>query len=297
MKRPSLLLFAALMLALTGCLQMDRQTMVLVFPPGTQEVRGVMIYEGLHVQGDKANDVTRAKEELAGVSRDSKMFFLFNPFIMSSEIGKGDIGEARAARELLNKHVKISQGAFFQEKEDQLAYYQPFTIRDRDKFVTGLNVRLSAALAEWVNEELKKEEREGPFDKETVAKVRKAAGSGYAWVKLEPGRLSFTMPATPATVRALKREQLNSAPEALEWLADNPWSFAQNKDGFTVSLGVGDGEPITLRSPSKAGGGNAKSNKDLIAHAKTLKVRFNNELTAEKIIKEFLASGVAERKP
>ena len=74
--RLATLLLPLLLLGNTGCLVFDHQTTVIAFPPDSQEVRCLMVYEGLHVEGAKAEDLSKAKEQLARLAESGQEFYL-----------------------------------------------------------------------------------------------------------------------------------------------------------------------------------------------------------------------------
>jgi hypothetical protein len=141
-------------------------------------------------------------------------------------------------------------------------------------------------LAKLADEALADPRRQAPgWDDESLRRVRRAAGS-FHWVEAEPERVRFTRPAAPAAVRELKREFLAQRPLGL--LSDNPWGFDQRADRFTISLGLGGGEPIRLVEAVERPLPSGKAEEALIAHARTLPVPFHDKLTTEGLVDAFL---------
>jgi hypothetical protein len=288
---------ALLLLSGPGCLQFEKQTIVAVFPPGTQEVRCLLVYEGLQANSDKKEDLERARKALTEVFEKEAGFYLLMDIPFELKIHDTDQGDERGFKQLVGKHLKIHKGAFFLDKDGRLCAYQTLNIRDRDKLVERLNGLISAGLNTWATEQLGNlAGKEGPRpDAETLRMIQTASGKMYPWLRLEPGRLSLTVPATPEGARFFKKDFLTPEKRQLAMWVDNPFSFDQRKDRITWSLGLGDGEPIRL-----VGGVDPPATRhdaEIIAHARKLAVPFKKDLTAEGLVAEFLKSGVPERAP
>ncbi len=81
-------------------------------------------------------------------------------------------------------------------------------------------------------------------------------------------------------------EKLPEAERIAAFLAEAPWSVERRKDKLTVSLGLGDAEPLRFFSPympPKKG-----RTAPLVEHAKTLKVEILRDTSTELLITEFL---------
>jgi hypothetical protein len=314
-----------LALGTTGCLTYERQTMVFAFPKDSQEVKGLFLYEGIRVWGSSENDLNKAKKELASFTANEQEFFL-GSFLwrVSLAPAEDDKPSTTAYKTLFRKHLTVKNGAFFLNKEGKLCLSQALTLRDRDKFVKELNALLTADMAADVADQLADPEKRGVWDEESLRMIQQACTKQFQWVRLEPGRVSCTLLATPGTISRLKREVLapkvldqmrealredKKAPEDPEkvgeqkrqllqhievwqmlagFLADNPWSFDQRADHFTLSLGVGDGQPIRLTALCADSAPYRKVDDELVAFSRTLKVEFKKDVTADGLIADFL---------
>src|ERR1700736_4180621 len=78
---PRLVLLALLLLPSAGCLAFEKQTMIVAFPKDRDEVRFLMVYEGLCVAGEGKGNLTKAKEELAELVTTDKVFYLGSPIL------------------------------------------------------------------------------------------------------------------------------------------------------------------------------------------------------------------------
>jgi hypothetical protein len=94
--------------------------------------------------------------------------------------------------------------------------------------------------------------------------------------------------------RPLTKEDLEKQTQELEalvkFLADTPISIDQRRDRLTFSLGVGQGDPLHLNiaydqdKPRKPN----KYEAQLLEHARSLRVEFKQNVTAEALIADFL---------
>src|SRR5215471_10378473 len=284
-------LLVPLFLSVPGCyLGHQRETIVAAFPPGRDEVRLLLVYEGFHANtGGNENLETvlqSAKQELGGLMASEQEFRLDGwPLHFSLAPRQDESEENKEVREFLRTHLRIRKGAFFSDEKHRLNGYQFVTIRDAQKFVAGINDRLSAHLAREIPETLAKPAAAWePFDNASLEMILKASREKHRWLELKPGRVSFTLPGTQALFERGKREALQlpelakllqeatngkQAGEAAasialresirkmnrdtKWLTQLPLSFELRKGRMTVSLGFGDGEPIVVKTQDESG--------------------------------------------
>jgi hypothetical protein len=302
---------ALLPLLATGCLDIEKQTVYVVTDKDRDEVHALLVYEGLRVSAPNDAALKEAKEQLSQAI-DKKLITLGGwPFILDLGPEKGDNEEAKKLKELLGKHLTIENGNFFTNADGKLCAYQRVKVKDASKLVAAGNGFISQAI---LAEQPPEKPAANAGDKEEEELLRRAARDRHAWLKLEPGRLSLTMPATPEAARRMKRDVLgvNRLEEVLKkldpaaaekqalarqqveelkagasFLADNPFSFDQRRDRVIISLGVGDGEPIRLEMPTKQPREASKVDGELTDYARTLKVKFRKGVTTESLIEEF----------
>jgi hypothetical protein len=307
-------LLSLLLPATAGCnLGFEKETVVVAFPPDRDEVRILLVYEGFHSVRDGKSDLEKAKKELSGLMASEHEFRLGSwPLIFTLSHEKDEREEARKFRDFARQHVTIHKGGFFQVAGGNLNGYQTLTIREARKFVRGANDAFSEHLAREIPEEFAKPKLTCDlFDRTSLELILQAAREKHTWVKLEPGRVHFTFPGTQALFDRTKRgalqvPQLEELHKVLKkgedesaltrlaeiqqnaaWLSQLPLSFDVRKDRMILSLGFGEGEPIYLRMPENPGLP-ARRDKELTAHAKTLKVQFRENETVESIVAEFL---------
>jgi hypothetical protein len=317
-RKQVVVLLAFLLVPCAGCLDFEKETMVVAFPKDRDEVRFLFVYEGFRVEGGDEGAMATAKEELAKLATTDKLFYLGHPlFAIPLEQQKDEKENQKRLRELLVKHLTVSKCTLFTTKEGKLCGYQTITIRNAKKLVAELNTIMSDEFAKWAQDLLDNEKKRKDWDKRTLELVFEASRNKHQWVRVEPGRVSFTMPGSQALFTKTKREILGTerleqlckqlAPggkvpklDALRdelkrmerdasWLSDLPVSVDHRKTSATVSLGLGDGEPFTLVTPP---GDKPKEltqkDKDLAAYAKTLKAEFRKDVTKDALIAEFL---------
>jgi hypothetical protein len=315
----------SLLLSLSGChLGHEQETIVVAFPPGRDEVRVLLIYQGFHAFSGSNRDLESvlrsAKHDLGGLMASEQEFRLGGwPLHFYLAPQERETNEQKEFREFLRDHLTIRKGGFFSDPDGRLNGYQFLEVRDARKFVARANDRISAFIAKSLSERMAKPERpEDDIDEESLELILKAAREKHRWLDLKPGRISFTLPGTPTLFERGKREVLQlrtlenlrkelAKPEAAdatagtkapresidrierdaEWLSQLPLSIDLRKDRITLSLGLGDGEPIILKTPHESRE-KRLFEKELIAHARTLSVPFQEELTSESLIAEFL---------
>jgi hypothetical protein len=320
-----LLLLSLGTLTSAGCLEFEKQTALFVFAPDRDEVQALFVYEGLHVGEPKRDmdqeknreaNLKNARTELTGLVHGD-LFYLGSPLPrIDLKVDDKTPEEDRKAIEFLKKHLTIRKGFFVTGEGGRLTYCQPIAVREPGKLVAGLNDWISASFAG-----LDEQPKDSIWDAKTFQMVQKAARDKHTWLKLEPGRLSYTMPATPGFVTRIKREMVNldqvaalrkqidglqEKPDhmktvAAKWksdlyylerslgfLAENPWSLDVRANQMTFAMGYADGGPVRLQipgSPQTMAAGKPEAN--LLAHARTLGAPFRERVDVETLLSEF----------
>jgi hypothetical protein len=290
--RRALGLTALCTLTLAGCVDFDREVVVITTPPDSKELRALIIYEGIHGKGNSAADLTEAKQQLGQFVDRGQEFCLIDNWITHVVLtpSENDDPQGAATKTLLRGELTVRNHAFYLEG-GKLCGYQTVTARDRDRLVAGLNKIGSAVAAEGVKKEREKP-RENPSDlsEESLRRLEKAAQSGFAWLELQPGQLRFTLPITAADAKRLKNEFAASNDEFTKaLLKENSVTIGADDAGFHVTLGEGGGKPIRYTVPHPPSFPSFR--KEITEYARTLKVPFKDGLTTEKVIAEFLKGG------
>jgi hypothetical protein len=318
--KPLALLTLVTLLAGSGCSKVtfDRQVTALAFAPERSEVRVLLVYEGLGVFGDKPNDLAEAKKQLVEMFEERKEFWIGpdKPLFRFSLRPPSDKDDPY--QQLARQHVVIDRADLFTSPDGRLSGRQVLTVRDAPKFIEGLNDVLTAVMAEHARNNLAKPpEANDVFDPESWRLVEEACGRKHKWVRLEPGRISVTVPASPAACRRFKAEVLGlqgletvdaavkkgaMTPAAtngpfsdfarirarLGDLSAMPWGFEQGSDRFTVSLGYGEGKPIRLEPLPLPLGRPDKLATAFHVFARQLKVPFRDKVEVGTLVDEFL---------
>jgi len=278
MNRTSATFLVVAALSCSGCLDFDRQTIHAIFPEGRDELHALLIYEGLHVNGKENKDTALAKQQLKELV-EGKSFFLGNHMLRFSLVEKSDDKSSRQLQALLYKYLSLSNGLLFLDDRSNLNGSQTVRIRNLSAFTAGLNDWIAAEFARHSEEKRANLPADDFYDLETLALIDRAVQDKHVWLKCEPGRLSFTMPASDAVIAKVKRFIVGSdalasldslarelVPEKLsefrkttseaarnqQALAGLPWGFQQGRKRFTLSLGVGEGEPLHLAFASRS---------------------------------------------
>jgi hypothetical protein len=316
---------ALLMLGNTGCLVFERQTLVFAFPKGGKEVRALFLYEGMRVGGDKPNDLASAHKQLGALAANDH-FLYGGHFMIPIEIEKidpkdTDSDQAKMFRLFLKANLKVRGEGFYLNKEGRLCFAQTVTITDAPRMLTELNAIISSEINTMTAQVLAGAQRRSEWmDDDTVKLLHKASSEkSYDWLKIEPGRISFTMPMSPAVAANLKRDLFrvkdiqalrkqvegtvppNSGKRfdvrdsllALELVAtffsEVPFSVDHRHDRVILAVGVGDGQPIRIPAPfDESVPKKGAQDEELIKFARTLKVPFKEGMTAESAVADFL---------
>jgi hypothetical protein len=301
----------------SGCtgLNYERQDIVVAFPRQKSDLRVLLVYEGLHVQGESAQDLAKAKEELAS------LFIKRHELWPVLSLLRINLGPPKPKEEdgpfnaIFREHMVIDKTELFTLPNGRLGGCQWLTVHDVDRFVSRLNKTISTEYAKSAKE--KENQVDDTFDLETRQLILRACLSNHEWIRIEPGRLRLSVPASRAfsskikaevfgmkelsTLEALvqrgnltsgevrhARDILRQINARLGNLADMPWSFEQRSDRFIVSLGYGDGDPIQFR-PRVA---NLRSTTDLdaelLAFAQKQEIPLRPKMRVDDLIARFL---------
>jgi hypothetical protein len=293
--RTATVFLSLLLLGTGGCLGVEKETVVLTFSPDGNEVRALLVYEGIHVCGDRVENLDNARHELAALTADGQTLYLGSwAFRVSLRDEPTDSEDGKAVKDLLRRHVTVEPGYFFHDPQRRLCYAQPVTVRHVPELLAEINARISARVRSWTTEvRAGREVRPDWMDEQTVGLLHEATGGrGFAWLDLEPGRFSVTIPMTPEAFRRLKQEVVREGDLAAlaRFLSDVPLSIDQRSDHVTLSVGVGDGRPLIVPFLPDEGARASRYDEDLLRYARSLPVPFRSERSPEEAIAEFLKS-------
>jgi hypothetical protein len=261
----SSVLLLALLPCLSGCLVIEKKTLVLVVPPESKEVRMYYVFEGLSVL--EGGELNKAEEQLDSLKKEDFSFFL---------------SQDQPTNSPLVKHLRFSDLRFFLDltRKRSLCADRRVTILDRDAFARELNEGISQTIrTQWdgsaykiqarlreVSTQLDDKEAEktandfgvGPlmktarglvrialgFDRESIERIKAAAGNRFNWVRFEPGTIRLVFPVTPECARKVVGDAKVAAwLEEMRSLAE-PISLVANGEGLVITLGK---SPIYLR--------------------------------------------------
>src|SRR6266849_611636 len=144
----------AICFALTcaGCLDIEKQTILIVFPKDGKEIKALFVYQGLCVSEtdqEKAPALASAKDDLGQLVR-GETFYMGPSSMFRVYLKPGKHDEPKAwdidAMKVLNKHVILGKGVFVMGKDGYMSYCQPLTMRDPEPFVAWLNQVIAEAV-------------------------------------------------------------------------------------------------------------------------------------------------------
>lgn len=297
---------AAILCLSGGCVNFEKETIIFVFPRNSPKVELLLIYEGLRVsktlQENEQAALTKAKEQLSSFVTQEKQFCLGDNFLLHFDLADNprDDLTAKAQKLLLRQNLTVRNGAFFIDKSGKLGGYQRLSVSDGSRLVTHVNAIASGNLGRAAHEALEKPPADRPrdFDEETLQRIRQAAQDKFAWFKLEPGRISFTLPATPRSVAAIRKGILLKADsDTRSLVAENTWSLDQRANQVTIALGLGEGHPIRFLSQPMEPKPYNKVDEELLAYARTLKLPFEDNVDLERMIARFIRDASRSGEP
>lgn len=318
-------LFAAVLLC-AGCdVTVDQQTNVIVMDPATDEVRALVVFEGIHARPDGIKEIkvfVESAQQFCLPRCNGGRPFDLAPAPEEKEPDTESARNSRAMRDLTRRHFVIRNRAFFLNPDGRLSGWQEITIRDARQYVAALNGLISDDVAHS-----SKAPKPPYMDDTTYALLKDAVRLHHQWIQIEPGRVSVTIPGSPeffAPLKAgflenllLKRMQViagytfgsNGIEGVYSWetqvqdiqatrkMIDRfltlPWSVDQRHDRLTIALGYGGGLPLRLVD-GEAGKELQPTESRTIESVRHMTPPFLERATRESIIAEFLKSGTAE---
>lgn len=183
---------------LQGCVAFERQTIVYRYDVERDELRMLMIYEGIY--GKNANDYS----ELRSVLLRPRAFFFDNWILeydrdlwveMLAELDherntKSKAYEAAYRRliELTLDNVRVDNGTFYLNNAGKLSGYQQVTITNISELASAVNGFVNATL---IHGEL---ELEDILSSQSAAMILNAAYTGHRWVEIDEGELRIRIP-------------------------------------------------------------------------------------------------------
>jgi hypothetical protein len=315
-------LLLALLPALSGCLVIEKKTLVMVVPPESKEARLYYVFEGLSVLDDKNATLNQASEQLDNLQRDDLSFFV-NGY------------QALSADDSLVKSFRFEPLRFFRDpsRGRQLCADRRATITDREQFARELNARITDVIRnsaagdvaqirdeiERDREQLKSKDSQqtadafgmrpfmkamegvlnlaAEFDADSMKRVKDAAeaNDAFQWLRFEPETLRVVFPVTSDCARRIAR-----GAEAEKWLKEmrsfvTPIRLEAGDEGLGIVLG-GPGKPIrfTYTDPRP----NQKDREDALmrcaGNPKPLLIDEKAQ-TAEMLVERFIAENKQKR--
>jgi hypothetical protein len=255
---PSVLIAFAT-LTLSGCLVIEKKTMVMILPRESNEVQVYYVFEGISSHGA----LESAQRQLDELKKDDFSFFFFAP--------------GTDKENPLLQHCRFEKLRFFVDakRERSLCADRRMTILDRKEFAKALNKSIARDLL-WVSvtqdeikkahEEVKKESSRkmsndlgvGPFHKTAEGLVQildsfdaasnkllqAAVGGeirteeGFRWLRFEPEAVRLVL---PATLECAKR--VVADPKSKNWLKEmrtfvQPIDLQTCDEGLAIVLGT-----------------------------------------------------------
>lgn len=307
------------LLTLSGCLGIEKKTLILIVPKDSKTIQMYYVFEGLSVLKEnlwqQKEPLATAKEQLTNLKLPNISFFL-----------NGSVAQNEDPS--VKKLIKFQELRFFrdQTRERPLCAEREATLLDRSEFAKQLNKEITNAIKFKTDQpieefqaelqksrtELKKEqmialvrafgaepllntadslmELAEQIDKDSLEKIRTTATAedGFEWVRFEPGVIRFVIPAT-----ADNAKQMVDNPKTDQWIKQmqtlvNPIRLEANQEGLSIVLGE-QGKPIRL-TYTDTRKSLPKHEQELIQHAGDPKPLLINgkAATAKNLIEAFV---------
>jgi hypothetical protein len=317
--------FAAALLC-AGCgVTVDQQTSVIVMHPATDEVRALVVFEGIHASPKGVKEIKEYVESeqqfcLPRCGGDLPIDLTPAPDEKEPQSEGGRL--VRAGYDLTRRHFVIRNRAFFLNSDGRLSGWQEITIRDARQYFAAMNDLISDGVALW-----SKGPQPSDIDDTTYRLLTDAARLRHHWIQIEPGRVSVTIPGSPEFFapqrmkffeglllkkvqvltgftfgsdgiegvyeEQIKVQDLQATRKMIDRFLTLPWSVDQRHDRLTIALGYGGGLPLRLVD-GEAGKELKETETKTIESVRHMTPPFLERATRESIIAEFLKSGTAE---
>jgi len=215
MKRGILLLAMVSILLLPGCVEWKHETIVFRYDPERDELRMLVVYDGIFGGGDADSDI----RQLGTVLARPRAFFFSNWIFeydrdtwvkMAMREVTGDesveFGEAQDTLiECVLQGARVMNGAFYLNHDGELAAWQRVTLTYASEVVAAANAYVNAAILSGdINAS------DLAISRGAQALVIDAATAGHAWVTLDANRFEVRIPASYDDYVAM----LDETPEA-----------------------------------------------------------------------------------
>lgn len=249
----------ALLITLTGCIELTRQRLAWRYDAGADRLDAVLFYDGIH--DSEPDKVEAGKRKLAEfIEQDGVMLmdwvldFRLAP--MRAELDEtrkadGQLSAADAALAGLLQRIDTAPIGHYVEPGGRIGAAQLIRIREASKALEHFNQRINALVAEG-------KFAPGEPMQALAERWREAAKRGHAWLTLEGQALVINLPMHPDAWRAAKAEMLGKLLDqdaddrdtrnVARFLANNAVSLEDRGGMLHIQLGLKD-KPNLLRLP------------------------------------------------
>jgi hypothetical protein len=221
--RLGMLALGVLVASLGGCIEFEKQTILVKLDPEADVFRMRLVYEGIYGGGD---DLEKDLALLRKVGERGTVFYLLDNWPMEIDVGKPEEGESDTpVAAILRPYTTVTNGTFFRNAEGKLCAWQDVEVRKASVILLALNRLVSGAVLLGKADPLKN------ADAETRELCKALALSGHAWFRIDREGLHLTFQASADDVAKLKRGLLElAAKQAVEAAADEMKEEATAKE-------------------------------------------------------------------
>jgi hypothetical protein len=204
------LAFALIVTLLGGCIEFEKQTLLVRRDAEKDEVHIRLIYEGIWAGGD---DLAKDMAELRKVADRGTRFFLFDNWPLVVDVGRPEEGEKdEPANALLRPFVTVTNGTFFKNADGKLSAWQDVRVVKASKVLLAMNRLVNLSIMTGKLDGL------DDADAETLEICRNLAMAGHEWFRIDEKGIHCEFGVSKADAVKLKRafleELVESAVEA-----------------------------------------------------------------------------------
>ncbi len=204
-KLTSILALLAVTLGAGGCIEFEKQTILMRYDRAKDVIHARLIYEGIYSGGD---DIAEDFKELKKTADRGTRFYLLDNWPLDFDVGapEGDEDDQMKNR-LIRPFITVTNGTFYLDAEGRLSAWQDLEIKDAKKFFGTMNQAINLAVLAGEVRELKR------ADTKTGLLSKMAALGNHQWVSIdEDGVLQLQFFASDADAAKLKRNVFGSIP-------------------------------------------------------------------------------------
>lgn len=284
MRRGMICLLLPALVLCAGCLDFEKQTLVLKVSPDGKTAECLLVYEGFGVRDNK---LEAAKGDLKTLATSEEMFYLFTSWPcrirLTQEAGDDDRTEQYKAR--LRQLLTIRAEGFFETADGKVGLWQTLRTKDAPALFAELNRLLAEMLAKRASE-IRAQGGTPDVDEATRTLWDALPKSPQKLLVWDAGKLRLTIPATRPTAEKMRTELIRDEAFRKLFPADTV-QVAVTDQGLVITTGQAGQPVLTIICHSPANTPGPDHHTQLRDYARTLPLPVKPGVTPEKLVREF----------